>query len=752
MFWCHDCSQPPAHSTTGWIHLLLKPLKSPHRPEALRPICLQHPMNKILTGLHCQLLRQIVLPQICRMPLYAYLPDRSTKDCLLIISDRSVICARGITKMLHRKVCGVGGLQVSLDLGKAFDAVSRNHVLKALEVFDMNPDLRNLITSWLMPHEYCLPHKDLPGRIRASRGIKQGAKDAPLMWIVCIYLFCHELLANHDMEWIRNHVEIFADDLHFRWIINSIQDGLAALHDLNHLIFSLQTAGFRVNPKKSAAMMRLTGRQMAPFLKKWCSRPLTGPVLHLPDMNSIIPMVGKISYLGVVISYQIWENDTVARRIQAAQTCFHILRSWLTNIHHPLCLRLRLYRQCIIVSLFYGIFEMVLTRIGCLRIISLINNHHRIMIRSPVHITRENTNDFFGRLQIDPAWIMIRKHFERFQEHLSRRRVSLSDPAIFHAADDVIALTPDYPPCHVIVPGASADPCAQADVLKCAECHRSFAQAGPLKRRMREIHSVPCHIEDVFSGLRDTTNGYPTYSHCARSFTDMYRLRDRINRRACLQFNPAKDCIAPICDRPDLRMHLRYKSIPGLLWNQSLMAELANHCAYCHSAISSCAIRKHYTDAYPHLDGFAKHARDQIHGLANLGSGKGICVLCQQSCRDVRNHACGVLYQLSVLMGQTYDPEHFPCMSVMMRSSLPANTSPHEPDVDSPATASKVLESDGSIAMQVDFDAQATSLPAPTSSCLHTCPSCHLSFLSSHGLAVHATQCQSMLTHQSPSE
>ena len=253
MFWCHDCSQPPAHWTTGWIHLLPKPLKPPNRPEALRPICLQHPMNKILTGLHCQLLRQIVLPQICRMPLYAYLPGRSAKDCLLINSDHCQQ-VRNLRQGHHKDAAPKdlwGGLQVSLDLEKAFDAVSRNHVLRALEVFDMNPDLRNLITSWLMPHEYCLPHKELLGRIRASRGIKQGAKDAPLLWIVCIYLFCHELLANHDLEWIRDHV-IFADDLHFRWIINSVQDGLAALHDLSYLIFSLQTAGFRVNPKKSA--------------------------------------------------------------------------------------------------------------------------------------------------------------------------------------------------------------------------------------------------------------------------------------------------------------------------------------------------------------------------------------------------------------------------------------------------------------------------------------------------------------------
>ena len=41
----------PDHWTTGWIHLLPKPKKSPNKPQALRPICLQHPVNKILVGI-----------------------------------------------------------------------------------------------------------------------------------------------------------------------------------------------------------------------------------------------------------------------------------------------------------------------------------------------------------------------------------------------------------------------------------------------------------------------------------------------------------------------------------------------------------------------------------------------------------------------------------------------------------------------------------------------------------------------------
>ena len=86
-----------------------------------------------------------------------------------------------------------------------------------------------------------------------------------------------------------------------------------------------------------------------------------------------------------------------------------------------------------------------------------------------------------------------------------------------------------------------------------------------------------------------------------KKFIDFYRLRDHINRPACLLFNPAQDTIVPICDRPDLRMHLRYRSIPGLLLNQALMTELAHHCAYCHCAIAARSIRKHYRDCHAQL-------------------------------------------------------------------------------------------------------------------------------------------------------
>lgn len=127
------------------------------------------------------------------------------------------------------------------------------------------------------------------------------------------------------------------------------------------------------------------------------------------------------------------------------------------------------------------------------------------------------------------------------------------------------ALTPAYPTCHIPIPTIDADPCAHAGDLQCPDCSRTFTQAGPWKRYMRSYHQIPCQIEDIFVIFRDTTSGFPTCAHCTKHFAYMYRLHDYINRRVCLQFNPAKDRIVPINDRPDLRMHLRHRSVPQSL-------------------------------------------------------------------------------------------------------------------------------------------------------------------------------------------
>ena len=740
--WCSTQSQPPPHWSAGWIHLLAKPNKTPNKPEALRPICLQHPMNKVMSGIHCRLLMAHAHSSLGHMPLYAYMPHRGTRDCLLTVSRHCRLVRELCT--VHRKNdarSGLwGGLQISLDMEKAFDTISRQLVSRALHAFDVSADLQSLVHSWLTPHMYYIPHKEVIGPIQATGGIKQGSKDAPLFWNLTMYLILHDLLAQYDHAWIIDHLVVYADDFHMRWVIHSTADGLRAMHDMSFLMRVFGAYGLKINPSKSFAMLRLVGKALPSFQKRWICRSADGPLLRLPDMAIQVPLVAKTSYLGAIISYRAWESDTIRRRITAAQTCFHILRRWLLDKHHPIHTRIRLYRQCVLPTVLYGVFEMGMTYHGCTSIMGMINKHLRSIAHAPVHLTRVPTQVFFNSLGLPAPWTMLQNHFDRLVFTLARRRSHLQGVAMSSEPQDAGVHVPDYPVTSIPIPQPHTDPCTQVPVLKCHECHRAFTQAGPYKRHLREQHQIPCNQEDLYNPFRDTTNGYPTCRHCSKKFTDFYRLRDHINKRVCLQFHALQDQIVPICDRPDLRMHLRYKSIPGLLLNQALMKELSQHCAYCHSAIAARSMRKHYRDCHAHLLPFEPMHKDQVHGLANLGSGKGTCILCDQSCTNVRTHQCGVLLQLSILLGQTYDVSHFPVMPVMMRGDL---DEPPEDDIDRPDPMPVETKSMAAAAV-VPTDSTAPQEHGTSShdlsskpSCLHKCTQCQMAFLTQSGLAQH---------------
>ena len=173
----------------------------------------------------------------------------------------------------------------------------------------------------------------------------------------------------------------------------------------------------------------------------------------------------------------------------------------------------------------------------------------------------------------------------------------------------------------------------------------------------------------------------------------------------------------PIADRQSLRMHLRCKSIPGILLDKAPVCEIAHHCVFCHLAVPARSIRNHCGERYQGLLVYEALHRDQVHGLANLGSGKGTHVLCAQQCNDVRTHQCGILLQISILLGQTHDVSHFPVMPTMMHPLQANRPSPGSSTADKNAAPTDdahqlcppALQS---VPMEVDADTDRTDLPS----------------------------------------
>ena len=297
--WCAETVAPPSHWLDGWLHLIPKPGKPSTQPAALRPLCLQHPILKIVSKILTNLIKQHAYPTLMCLPLYAYLPQRGTTECLLRVSQhcqqiRQLCRDRQTDDSPHGLF---GGMQVSLDMEKAFDTVRRDLVLHALNQINLPPDVLRMIQTWLAPHKYHIPFKSLVGTIDASRGIKQGSTDAPILWTLCMYLITQELLQRYSHAWLHDHLIVYADDVHLRWTLNSTADGQCALGDLAHILHTFRSYGFNINATKSVVLFRAVGKGVSKFTRRWISRSKHGPQLLIPDTLFRLPMVAKTAYL-----------------------------------------------------------------------------------------------------------------------------------------------------------------------------------------------------------------------------------------------------------------------------------------------------------------------------------------------------------------------------------------------------------------------------------------------------------------------
>ena len=132
-----------------------------------------------------------------------------------------------------------------------------------------------------------------------------------------------DLQARFSLAWLRNHMIIYADDVHLRWIVMSPTHALEALSELQHILDTFSAFGLKINMQKSFAILRLVGREAPSFLRRWVHRMPDGPLLLLPEKHWRLPLVSKTAYLGVFLSYRAFDFDTTMRRITAAKWCSH---------------------------------------------------------------------------------------------------------------------------------------------------------------------------------------------------------------------------------------------------------------------------------------------------------------------------------------------------------------------------------------------------------------------------------------------
>ena len=203
----------PSWFRDAWMLLIPKPNKPPTTPGALRPLALQEPISKCVVGLLTKVAQREAFSSLCQLPLWAYLPGRSTQEALLRVSQhcrkaRMLIAGSRSTPFTRQRgtpCCRlVGGLQIFLDIEKAFDGVCREQLFNRIGDLGINPQIVLLLSHWHQHTHYHLNSngEDIP--VPVGCGVRQGCRAAPLLWNGYVWLFLVELIQATSLAWVED--------------------------------------------------------------------------------------------------------------------------------------------------------------------------------------------------------------------------------------------------------------------------------------------------------------------------------------------------------------------------------------------------------------------------------------------------------------------------------------------------------------------------------------------------------------------
>ena len=226
----------PPHIPTcwkdSWLFFLPKIGKPNTHPEHLRPISLLEPLGKIVMGLLASQLQTFLLPRLTKFPHFGFLPGRAATDAILRVSMHCRLVRKSVhdnRRTVHQQIAACprrvicGGVSLFLDLTRAFDCVVRSILFQHLSTIHTPATLLCLIRTWHECTHYNLIFQGQTYPIPVGKGVRQGCKIAPHLWLAYMDKFLYELVLLTGPEWIQQSITLYADDIHIGCQFTSAQ-------------------------------------------------------------------------------------------------------------------------------------------------------------------------------------------------------------------------------------------------------------------------------------------------------------------------------------------------------------------------------------------------------------------------------------------------------------------------------------------------------------------------------------------------
>ena len=550
-WWSRNPPWIPKSWRTGWLQLIPKPSKPPTRPQNLRPLALQCPLGKAVLGLLIKIAALQADDAFRPWPIWAFMRSRSTHDPLLkvaihcretralIKNQRSTPQTRA-SSVVRWPICG--GIQVFIDLEKAFDCINRVKLFHKLHLLGISESITQLLQCWHVETPYIVTHGGESVAVDVSKGLRQGCKGAPFLWNCMMVLMLLKMQAYLPLAWIQDHLSIYADDCHVGGTFRNIQEFEFLLHAIGILFSLLHEFDMTLNPTKSIAILAMHGPKSRKVRTAWVQRDHRGEMLKIPITGKphvLIPIKEKATYLGCIMSYQHFEDDTTWHRVKFANVGFMRLRRWLCNRNHfSLQHRLSLWRACILPIMTYGVFAVGTTVKGLQHMLTQLGIMLRRIVGDHAHHTRHTNFQVFETFDLPRPTDLLTAAVETLQRSIAQRDLSLGPADIalkldWSHLDTVIGTITQAQAAQSLQRAETAFSGAGADPPKCFFCNICSFCSNSVSAFRR--HCTTAHGLSMFRIFAQpmhsyTTDGLPTCKYCAHSFTTWRSFRTHIER------------------------------------------------------------------------------------------------------------------------------------------------------------------------------------------------------------------------------
>eukprot|EP00435_Cladocopium_sp_Y103_P034851 s848_g9.t1 len=501
-WWTQWPPHVPAVWQRGWLVFIGKPNKPPNAPENVRALAMQEPAGKAILQILTAKLQAATFDTLCRFP---QMQSRDTQDALIRVVHRcnqvkSLLKTQATNLRNDRqrtsKLQCYGGIQMFVDLEKAFDMAPRAAVIKAMQRLQVPPSLISFFAAWHSDTSYVITHHQLEDIQTTTRGVRQGCVAAPQLWLCLMYQLMIDYSSLVPLPWLLDHLTIFADDVHLCQLIRDATDLQMAIDRFGLFIQCAHDLGSKINFQKTEILLRLAGHFHSHVQSKHIQRTATGVFLRIPyghGQVAHIPLKTQVTYLGVCITYQNFQKATLDHRIAAGRHIFRRLKVWLSRSSKiPVQKRFQLWQTTVFAAMTYGIFTIGLVLQGLQTLQSEIMRQLRIISGN---FSQQTAMSHFEFLQHfcwpSPARLLLR----RVEGMIARTHQRLYDLT----SDDIVLLhrwTHLSDLAHLLHQAMETEPTAQAlhsalhptTYHACFFCDRAFHSVRAHKMHMWMDH------------------------------------------------------------------------------------------------------------------------------------------------------------------------------------------------------------------------------------------------------------------------